>query len=228
MKYTFATLFPDLISFYFKESILCRALKNGLISIECKNPRDYSTNRHHKTDAPLCGGGAGQLMNIEPLDNLLNSINKNDVHIVFLQPSGKKFTQNDAKNLSLKKHIVFVCGRYEGIDERVIEKWADEIFSIGDFILTGGELAALCLCDSITRNLPNVLGNHESLSEESFNNVLLEAPSFTKPLLYDNMSVPSVLTSGNHSKIKFFKKELSLLKTKYYRPDLYIDYKFKK
>jgi tRNA (guanine37-N1)-methyltransferase len=221
MKYTFITLFSDLISFYFKESILNRAVQSGAISVEYKNPRDFSTNRHHKTDAPLCGGGAGQLMTIEPLDNLLESMQNQDMHIVFLQPSGKKFTQNDAKALSLKKHIVFVCGRYEGIDERVVEKWADEIYSIGDFILTGGELASLCICDAVSRNINTVLGNSDSLDEESFNDTLLEAPSFAKPIEYKNQKVPDVLIGGNHSKIEKFKKKLSILKTKFHRPDLY-------
>jgi len=142
-------------------------------------------------------------------------------HIIFLSPVAKTFTQNDAKRLADKKHIVFVSGRYEGIDERVIEAYADELFSIGDFILTGGELASMVICDAISRNVESVLGNSDSLSVESFEDALLEAPSFSKPVDYEGNKVISEFLKGNHSKITDLKRGLALCKTKYFRPDLY-------
>ena len=171
----------------------------------------------------MIGGGAGMLMTPQPLFDTLAAIKKSSpsAHIIFLTPVGKKFQQNDAKRLALKEHIVFVSGRYEGIDERVIESEADELFSIGDFILTGGELASMVMCDAISRNVENVLGNQESLTIESFEEALLEAPSFTKPVNYENKEVISEFLKGNHSNITALKRELSLCKTKYFRPDLY-------
>ena len=223
MKFNFVTLFPNLISGYFSDSILSRAIANNLIKIEYYNPRDYSTNRHNKVDDALVGGGAGMLMSMQPLADTLEEIKTKDSNskIIFLTPVAKKFTQKDAKRLAKEESITFVCGRYEGFDERAIELYADELFSIGDFILTGGELAALVMCDSISRNVPNVLGNSESLSEESFENEILEAPSFTKPNIYKERAVISEFLKGNHSKISSIKLKLSLFKTKYFRPDIY-------
>ena len=223
MKFNFVTLFPNLISGYFSDSILSRAIANNLIKIDYYNPRDYSTNRHNKVDDALVGGGAGMLMSMQPLADTLEEIKTKDSNskIIFLTPVAKKFTQKDAKRLAKEESITFVCGRYEGFDERAIELYADELFSIGDFVLTGGELAALVMCDSISRNVPNVLGNSESLSEESFENEILEAPSFTKPNIYKERAVISEFLKGNHSKISSIKLKLSLYKTKYFRPDIY-------
>jgi len=223
MKFTFVTLFPDLIKGYFTESILKRAIEDEKISIDFANPRDFTTDKHNRVDAPMIGGGAGMLMTPQPLiDTLKNLRSKSEkAHIIFLSPVAKKFTQNDAKRLAKKEHIVFVSGRYEGIDERVIEAQADELFSIGDFILTGGELASMVVCDAISRNVAEVLGNADSLSVESFEEGLLEAPSFTKPVIYENNEVVSEFLKGNHSKITDLKRGLSLCKTKYFRPDLY-------
>jgi tRNA (guanine37-N1)-methyltransferase len=202
---------------------MARAIDAGRISIDFSDPRDQSINKHHKVDAPMIGGGAGMLMTPQPLFDTLAAIKKSSpsAHTVFLTPVGKKFQQNDAKRLALKEHIVFVSGRYEGIDERVIESEADELFSIGDFILTGGELASMVMCDAISRNVENVLGNQESLTIESFEEALLEAPSFTKPTNYENKEVISEFLKGNHSNITALKRELALCKTKYFRPDLY-------
>jgi tRNA (guanine37-N1)-methyltransferase len=144
-----------------------------------------------------------------------------EAHMVFLTPVAKRFTQNDAKRLAKKSHVVFVSGRYEGMDERVIESMADEVFSIGDYILTGGELASMVLCDAISRNVEGVLGNSDSLEVESFEIPLLEAPSFTKPNNYEGIDVVSEFLKGNHSKITDLKRGLALCKTKYFRPDLY-------
>jgi len=226
MNFSFVTLFPNLIDFYFKDSILKKAVDNKFISYDFYNPRDYTKNKHKKVDDTLCGGGAGQLIFPQPLFDTLDEIkNKNkDAYIIFPLAAAKEFNQNDAKRLAKKKNIVFVSGRYEGIDERVIEKYASEVFSIGQYILTGGELPSLIMADSISRNVKGVLGNHDSLEDESYNNIfeqnniLLEAPAFTKPIEYENLKVPSEYLKGNHAKIRELKKKLSVCKTKYYRP----------
>jgi len=220
MKFSFITLFPSLIEGYFSDSILSRAIESNKISLDFYNPRDYTDNKHNKVDAQMVGGGAGMIMTPQPLYDTLNKVRSNDTHIIFLTPVGKKFTQNDAKRLASKKHIVLVSGRYEGIDERVIEEFGDELFSIGDYILTGGELASIVLCDSISRNIDGVLGNSSSLDIESFENNILEAPSFSKPLSYQDRDVISEYSKGNHSKISQLKLKLSEAKTKYFRPDL--------
>ena len=223
MQYSFVTLFPNLIKGYFGESILKRAIEDEKIYIDFHNPREYTNDKHNRVDAPMIGGGAGMLMTPQPLMDTLNSIKAASpkAHVVFLSPVAKRFTQNDAKRLAKKEHIVFVSGRYEGIDERVIEEKADELFSIGDFILTGGELASMVVCDAISRNIESVLGNPDSLSVESFEDALLEAPSFSKPKDYEGNKVVSEFLKGNHSKITDLKRGLALCKTKYFRPDLY-------
>ena len=223
MRFSFITLFPNLIKGYFSESILKRAIEDEKISIDFYNPRTFTTDKHNRVDAPMIGGGAGMLMTPQPLMDTLAQVKADSpkAHIIFLSPVAKTFTQNDAKRLAKKEHIVFVSGRYEGIDERVIEAYADELFSIGDFILTGGELASMVVCDAISRNVEEVLGNSDSLSVESFEEALLEAPSFTKPTNYDGNEVVSEFLKGNHSKITDLKRGLALCKTKYFRPDLY-------
>ena len=223
MKFSFVTLFPNLIKGYFSESILKRAIEDEKIAINFYNPRDFTTDKHNRVDAPMIGGGAGMLMTPQPLMDTLKKVRVDSpkAHIVFLSPVAKTFTQNDAKRLAKKEHIVFISGRYEGIDERVIEAQADELFSIGDFILTGGELASMVVCDAISRNVESVLGNVDSLSIESFEDALLEAPSFTKPKDYEGNEVISEFLKGNHSKITDLKRGLALCKTKYFRPDLY-------
>jgi tRNA (guanine37-N1)-methyltransferase len=227
MKYTFVTLFPNLIEGYFKDSILKRAIEKGMIEIEYINPRDYSTNKHSKVDDTAVGGGAGMVMNPQPLFDCLDALKCQDadVHIIFVTPVAKTFVQNDAKRLAKKSHVAFVSGRYEGIDERAIEKYADEVFSIGDYILTGGELASLVICDATSRNIQGVLGNSESLEIESFETPLLEAPSFSKPQNYEGLSVPSEYLKGNHSKIRSLKLALSEAKTKFFRPEQLLKHK---
>jgi len=224
MHFTYVTLFKNLIDGYFSDSILNRAIENSLISIDYINPRDFSTNRHNKTDDAAVGGGAGMVMTPQPLFDALKELKESseDVHIIFTTPVAKAFEQNDAIRLAKsKKHIAFVSGRYEGIDERVIEKYADEVFSIGDFVLTGGELASLVMTDAISRQVDGVLGNIESLSGESFEEQLLEAPNFAKPQNYENLCSPSEYLKGNHSKITDLKNEMALCKTQFFRPDLY-------
>jgi len=223
MRFSFVTLFPDIIKGYFCDSILKRAIDAEQISIDYHNPRDFSTNRHNKVDEPMISGGAGMLMTPQPLDDTLLSIKKDspNAHIIFLSPVAKPFKQSDAKRLANMEHIVFVSGRYEGIDERVIELHADELFSVGDFILTGGELPSMMLCDAVSRNVDGVLGNSASLALESFEDALLEAPSFSKPTIHKEIAVVSEFSKGNHSRIADLKKQMALSKTKYFRPDLY-------
>lgn len=221
MRFTFVTLFPQLIEGYFDDSILKRAIANEHLSVDYLNPRDFSTNKHEKVDAAPAGGGAGMVMSVQPLYDCLSQLRAEspDVHIIFLTPVAKSFVQNDAKRLATHKHIAFVSGRYEGIDERIIETFADEVYSIGDYILTGGELPSLVMCDAISRMVDGVLGNSESLETESYETFLLEAPSFSKPANYKNMAIPSEFLKGNHSKICELKLDLSQSKTKYFRPE---------
>jgi len=230
MKFTFVTLFKNIVEGYFADSILKRAIKKDILTIEYLNPRDFSLSKHAKVDDTAVGGGAGMVMNPQPLYDALDDLKakSNNVHIVFLTPVAKPFRQNDAKRLAKKPHIAFVSGRYEGIDERVVEKYADEIFSIGDYILTGGELASLVLCDAISRNIEGVLGNINSLEIESFETNLLEAPSFSKPDIYRYSSVPSEYLKGNHSKIRSLKLALSECKTKFFRPEQLLKHRTRK
>ena len=220
IQFTFVTLFKELIEPYFAHSIMANAIETKKLEIDFLNPRDFTDSKHLKVDDTPTGGGAGMVMSPQPLCDTLKNLHKNS-HIIFVTPSAKPFRQNDAKRLAQKKHIAIVSGRYEGIDERVIEQYADEVFSIGDYILTGGELASLVICDSVVRNIAGVLGNSESLDIESFEEDMLEAPSYTKPSIFHNLSVTSEYIKGNHSRIVSLKKRLSLYKTKYFRPDLY-------
>ena len=220
MKFSFVSLFPELISGYFNDSILKRAIEANRLSIEYINPRDFSNDKFNRVDDKAVGGGAGMVMFPQPLFAALSDLKRDaDVHIIFTTPVAKPFNQKDAKRLAKKKHIAFVSGRYEGIDERVIENFADEVFSIGDYILTGGELPSLVMADAISRNVDGVLGNQNSLEVESFESHLLEAPSFAKPSEYEGLSSPSEFHKGNHSKILALKTILSEYKTKYFRPD---------
>ncbi len=224
MKFTFISLFPNIIKGYFSDSILKRAIDSGFIKIDYINPRDYTEDKHNRVDKPIIGGGAGMLMMPQPLFSAVESI-KDKAHIIVVSPVGKPFKQSDAKRLAKKEHIVFVFGRYEGIDERFIEKCADEVFSIGDFILTGGELASMVMCDAISRNIEGVLGNSDSLSVESFEESILEAPSFTKPKIYSEIGVPSEFLKGNHAKISDLKNAMAKCKTKFFRPDMHNELK---
>jgi len=223
MKFTFLTLFPNIIEGYFSDSILKRAIEDNFISIDFTNPRDHTINKHNKVDQPMIGGGAGMLMTPQPLFDSIKAIKETstNAYVIVATPVGKPFRQNDAKRLAKKEHIVFVSGRYEGIDERFIEEVADELFSVGDFILTGGELPSMVMSDAIARNVEGVLGNSDSLTVESFESSVLEAPSFSKPKIYNEITVPSELLKGNHGKISDLKNAMAKYKTKYFRPDMH-------
>ena len=227
MRFTFVTLFKELIDGYFETSILKRAKEKGLLTFDYLNPRDYTKDKHRKVDDTIAGGGAGMVMMAQPICDALSYLKRESpkVHIIFATPVGKPFRQNDAKRLAKQKsHIAFVSGRYEGVDERVIEIFADECFSIGDYILTGGELPSLVMADAISRIVPGVLGNADSLRSESFESLLLEAPTFTRPKVFNDLSIPSELLKGNHSKINALKKMMALSKTKYFRPERYLKF----
>ena len=234
MTFTFVSLFPNLIKFYFEDSILSKAHKKGIFENFYVNPRDFANNAYNKVDDYKIGGGAGLLMQVEPLYEALEFIrlNRANSHFIFLNPCGKSFKQKDAKRLSKKENIVFVCGRYEGIDERIIEIFANEIFSIGDFVLTGGELPALVMCDAILRNVKEVLGNEQSLEEESFEDSILEAPAFAKPFIFEKknekFTAISEFLKGNQGKISALKTTLASCKTKFFRPDLFLEHERKK
>lgn len=225
MKFTFLSLFPSLISGYFGDSILKRAIDSNLIEVEMIDFRAFSTSKHKKVDSPQASGGAGLVICADVLESALKQVSTSESHIIYLTPVAKRFLQCDAVRLARNyTNIIFICGRYEGIDERIIEVFVDEVFSIGDYILTGGELASLVLCDCISRQIPQVLGNAESLRGESFENNLLESPLFTKNINntknIENLGIPLSYLNGNHSRIHALKSELSLAKTKYFRPDL--------
>lgn len=234
MKISFVSLFEELIQPYFEKSILARAKEQSLIELEFINPRVYSKDKHKKVDDYKIGGGAGLLMQVEPLFECLYELRQKNkkAHIIFASPKGKTFKQADAKRLAKKEHLVFVCGRYEGIDERVIEAFGDELLSLGNFILTGGELASLAFCDAICRNIKGVLGNEQSLDEESFEADLLEAPAFAKPLKYSknnaNFYAISEFLKGNHAKINALKMKLASCQTLFSNPSLYARAKTRK
>jgi len=233
MKFIFVTLFPNLIKPYFEDSIMKRAIENSFFEIEFINFREYSTNKHKKVDDTPFGGGAGMVLSCDPLYNCLTDlkIKYPNSKTIFVTPVAKTFNQKDAKRLSNEKTIIFVNGRYEGFDERLIEEFADEVLAIGDYILSGGELASTVMADAIARNIDGVLGNNESLEVESFENELLEAPTFTKPKNYTkikNSNVISEFFKGNHSIIATLKENLAQAKTKYHRPDIYKKYQVRK
>lgn len=226
MRFTFLSLFPSLIWGYFSDSILKRALDSGKIEVEVIDFREFSTDKHKKVDNYQASGGAGLVICADILERTLKQIATPQSHIIYLTPVAKRFCQCDAIRLAQNQsHIIFICGRYEGVDERVIEAFVDEVFCVGDYILTGGEIASLVLCDCISRQIPRVVGNAESLQGESFENNLLESPIFTKNMNNEkniaNLSIPLYYLKGNHSKIRTFKQKLAMAKTKYFRPDLY-------
>ena len=223
MRFNFITLFPEIIEGYFSDSILQRAIEEKKISVNFVDPRDFTEDRHNRVDSAPVGGGAGMVMTPQPLSDAIKSVG--DSHIIALTPVAKRFNQKDAIRLAQKDSITFVSGRYEGIDERVIEKSIDELFSIGDFILTGGELASLILCDAISRNIDGVLGNSGSLQGESFGNGLLEAPNFSKPNSFRGAKVPETFLGGNHKKIEQLKESMATRKTQFFRPDLLKKYR---
>ncbi|MEF9919059.1 MAG: tRNA (guanosine(37)-N1)-methyltransferase TrmD [Eubacterium sp.] len=222
MNYYFLTLFPDVFHHYFNDSMMKRAVDKGIITYEVIDIRDFSGNKHNRVDDYPYGGGAGMVMAAPPIIRALKSIeNYGDYPVIYLTPGGKTFIQSDSVKLSGEKGIIFICGHYEGIDQRVIDAYVTAEYSIGDYVLTGGELPALTMADCISRHLKGFMGNDESLSEESFENDLLEYPQYTRPPIFENLKVPDVLLSGNHKVIEEWRYEKAVAKTKEVRPDLY-------
>ena len=227
MKISILTLFPEMFQL-FNHSIIGRGIKNNLINLEILNIRDYSLNKHKKVDDYPYGGGYGMVMTPQPVVDCIKAArDANNGKVIFLGPRGERFTQDKAKELSKEDNLIFLCGHYEGIDERIYD-YVDEEISLGDFVLTGGEMACIPIVDSICRLIPGVLSTSDCYEEESFYNGLLEYPQYTRPPEYDNKKVPEVLLSGNHEKIRQWRKAKSLYITKRKRPDLYNNYQLTK
>lgn len=218
MRLDILTLFPDMFT-PLKESIIKRASDKNLVEINIIQIRDFSQDAHKKTDDIPYGGGAGMVMTPQPLYDAIQSVKTPNSYVIYLSPRGKVFNQPMARRLSKCEHLILVCGHYEGIDERIIDLCIDEEISIGDYVLTGGELPAMVLADSIIRLLDGAI-SQDSLSEESFTNNLLEYPQYTRPQNFKGLEVPEVLLSGHHANIAKWRKEKSIEITKQNRPDL--------
>jgi tRNA (guanine37-N1)-methyltransferase len=224
MRVEIVTLFGAMIGEAAAHSILSRAQNSGHLVLNTVDPRDFTTDRHRTADDTPFGGGAGMLMKADPLVQAIENVileEGDNPPVIYLGPDGEPFTQVIAQELAAEPHIVFVCGHYEGIDERVRDGWITQTISLGDYILTGGELAALVVLDAIVRLLPGVLGNEHSAQEESFDDGLLEYPHYTRPAVFRGKSVPEVLLSGHHGNIKNWRRTQSLIKTRTRRPDLW-------
>ena len=223
MNFYIMTLFPEMVMDGLNTSIIGRAVNKGLLSIEALNIRDYAFNKHHSVDDYPYGGGAGMLMQAEPVYLAYQSIEEKIGYrprVVYLTPQGSVFNQTMAKDFAKEKDLVFLCGHYEGIDERVLEEVVTDFVSIGDYVLTGGELPAMVMMDSISRMVPGVLSNQESGETESFAGNLLEYPQYSRPEEWHGKKVPPVLLSGHHANIEAWRREQSILRTAKNRPDL--------
>lgn len=221
MQIDIITIFPELFTPFLKTSIIKRAQEKKRVKIYVHNLRDFTSDKHKKVDDRPFGGGPGMVMTPQPLFDAIKKIKgKKKAKVVLLCPSGKTLTQTMAKGLAKSKNLILICGHYEGIDERVREYMVDESISIGDYVLTGGEIPAMVLVDCLTRLVPGVLGREESLVDESFEQNLLEYPQYTRPANFRGKKVPNVLLSGHHEAIKKWRVRESLSRTKKYRPDL--------
>ena len=227
LKVKVLTVFPEMFPGFLGFSLTGKALEDGLWSLDAINIRDYAFDKHGSVDDTPCGGGAGMIMRPDVLGEAIKA-NHHKGRLICMSPRGTPLTQQKVRELSKEEDLTIICARFEGIDQRVLDAYNVEEISIGDYILTGGEQAAQIMLDAIVRLLPNVLGNEESLSDESFENYLLEYPQYTKPAVWNNMEVPSVLLSGHHKNIADWRKEKSIEVTKNKRPDLlkkYLDSK---
>ncbi len=229
MNFYVMTLFPEMIEQGLNTSIIGRAMEKELLSVKAVNIRDYTLDKHKRVDDYPYGGGAGMLMAVEPVVRTYDAI-RTDIkektgsterpRVIYVTPWGRPFHQEMAREFAKEENLVFLCGHYEGIDERALEEVATDFVSIGDYVLTGGELPAMVMIDAISRLIPGVLNNKDSAEYESFAGNLLEHPQYTRPEVYNGRKVPEVLLSGHHAKIEAWKKEQSLLRTQKYRPDL--------
>ena len=219
MKFTVLTLFPDIVKAFFENSMMAKAVEKEIIAYDLVNIRDFALDKHRTCDDGTYGGGAGQLMLPEPLSRALDSVGAKRKFVIYVTPSGKPLTQNLAQELSRKDELVFICGRYEGIDQRIIDSYVDMEVSIGDYVMSSGEVAATVVIDTVYRLVDGVI-NHESLEEESYCDGLLEYPQYTHPEEWNGMKVPPVLLSGNHEEIRKWRLKKRLMKTLANRPDL--------
>ena len=228
MLINIVTLFPEMFSAITDCGVTSRAISEGLINLRFFNPREFAKDKHRTVDDKPYGGGPGMLMKIEPLvaaiksakDGLVENANGQSVKVVYLSPQGKVLDQAVVEEIASRDRLVLLCGRYQGIDQRVIDQEVDEEWSIGDFVISGGELAAMILVDAVTRLQPGAIGDKDSVSQDSFSNGLLHWPEYTKPKVFNNRSVPSVLLSGDHKAIQEWRLEQSLVVTSNKRPDL--------
>ncbi len=228
MNYYVMTLFPEFITNAMNESIMGRAIKKNIISVEAVNIRDFAQNSYRQVDDYIYGGGSGMLMQAEPVwlayQNIIKRTGMKNTRVLYMSPQGRTFNQSYAQALSKNENIIFLCGHYEGIDERVIEMINPCEVSLGDFVLTGGELPAMTIMDAVTRLIPGVLGHDDSSLYETFYNDLLEYPQYTRPPVFEGRAVPQELLSGNHKLIEKWRLEQSIERTRKRRPDLYEKY----
>ena len=223
MKIDILTLFPEMFS-PLTQSILGRAAEKGILEVRLTNIRDYSKDKHRKTDDYPFGGGAGMVMSAQPIFDALRAVGTEGKRLLYMSPRGKVIGKEKIRELSQEDALVILCGHYEGVDQRVLDYWQMEEVSIGDYILTGGELPAMVLIDSVARMLPDVLASEEAALGESVYSGLLEYPQYTKPREFEGLPVPEVLVSGNHQKIALWQFEQALLLTKERRPDLFSEF----
>lgn len=214
------TPFPEICQGVLGESIMKRAQAKGLVELEAVDLRKWTTDRHRTLDAPPYGGGPGMVMKIEPIDAALRELRTPSSKVIYMSPQGRRFDQSMARSLAQEKDLIFLCGHYEGVDQRVIDHLVDQEISIGDYVLTNGALAALVVTDAIVRLLPGVLGDEQSSANDSFEKGLLDFPHYTRPEHFKEWSVPSVLLSGNHHAINLWRREQALRVTQCKRPDL--------
>lgn len=217
------SLFPEMFRAITEYGVIGRAVKNGLLNIQCWDPRDYTHDKHRTVDDRPYGGGSGMLMMVQPLRDAIHAAKSEigeEAKVIYLSPQGRKLNQQGVCQLTANKKLILVCGRYEGIDERIIETAIDEEWSIGDYVLSGGELPAMVMIDSISRFIPGVLGHHASAEEDSFMIGLLDCPHYTRPEVLEGMEVPRILLSGNHAEIERWRRKESLGRTWLRRPEL--------
>lgn len=223
MRFHVLTLFPDMIEQGFASSITGRAMEKGILELSAVNIRDYAVNRHMRVDDYPYGGGAGMVMQAEPVYRCYEDVSARIGHktrVIYLTPQGRVFNQHMAEELAKEEDLIFLCGHYEGIDERVLEEIVTDPVSIGDYVLTGGELPSLVMMDAISRLVPGVLGNDDSAVGESFAGSLLEYPQYSRPAIWREKEVPPVLLSGHHANVEAWRREQSVIRTAKWRPDL--------
>lgn len=228
MKIKILTLFPEVFDYLENYGVLGRALRDRKLEVETIQIRDYSKDRHKSVDDTIYGGGSGMLMNCQPIVDSIRGHRQENTKVYYLSPGGKVITQDKLKEMSKEEDVILLCGHYEGIDSRIINHYIDEEISIGDYVLTGGEMAAMVIVDGVSRMIDGVLGNKESAQGDSHYNLLLQEDQFTKPRNFEGHLVPEVLLSGDHQKIKEWRKKSALENTKNKRPDIFEKYLNKK